>query len=375
MRSCAVAHISSFPNKNSFPGVVQSRQVSHSVPMPTPNARKASRLLNDINKNIAGHSDQHLAAVVALLLPHLDTLDGHLSVLLPCGQPLLAGVPEVTLGSWAGVNPWLALNTVLEPTVGATNSDVEDEVEILVEGSGVYASLAPWVDETSAVGVRDREVALLPEWLVEVDVHDLKETSVDVREDVLLAPFETESVETRAVSSVESLTLDVVLVPAVVVGIRTPVKSGRDDVVAALRVGVVVTARLNNVDLTRRRPWAVGVVNRQHPNGWPEPVTGRQLSLDFDTAVLDGGAGLGVDTSRFDRVDNSTVGGVGDRNAVRPFLDRAAAILEKVDNAVFVDKVLVLQSRLDDEHAVLDKGVLVGVGSFLELTVAVMISQ
>jgi len=174
---------------------------------------------------------------------------------------------------------------------------------------------------------------------------------------------------------VESSTLDVVAVPAVLGRDWTPVESGRHNVVTTLRVGVVVTTRLHDINFTGTRPCTVNGVGWQHPDGRPEPVTRWELSLNLDTTVLDVGAELGVDTTRLDRVDNGTVGGVGESNTVGVEGRRARAAGQEVNvGTIGLDKRCVLKSWLDDEHAVLNKDVLISVGGLLELSVSDILS-
>lgn len=162
---------------------------------------------------------------MALLLPDLDSLDNELSIRLPGRLPLSTTLPELLLSVGGKVDPWLAVETITEPTVGTTDSDVDDEEEVLVEWSGL-GSGSPGVDQGSTIVSGGGEVSSLPESSVEVDVHDLEKTSVNVREDVPLGPFDTKGVETLCVGGVESLTLDVVAEPAISRRHRTPVQSG-----------------------------------------------------------------------------------------------------------------------------------------------------
>lgn len=316
-----------------------------------------------------------LTAVETLLLPHLDTLDLHLArvllgTLFPGWKPLVAGVPEFEWSVGSSVNPWLAGNVVLEPSIGTADGNVEDKVEVLVERSSV-GTASPWVLKRGTVAGGRWEVALGPEWLVEVDVHDLKKTRVDIGEDVLLRPLDSKSVEAGGVGGVECSTLYVVAVPAILGWDWTPVKSRGDNVVTTLWVGVVVTARLHDVNLARARPRTVDGVGWQHPDGRPQPVTGRELCLDLDTSELDVGTELGVDTTRLDRVDNSTVCGVGGDDTVGVEGGGASAIGQEVDGGtVRLDELCGLESWLDDHHAVLDVDVLVSVGGDLELSVS-----
>ena len=159
------------------------------------------------------------------------------------------------------------------------------------------ASWCPVVDETASVAVSLGETSALPERLVEVGVEDLEKVAVDPGEDIFLGPFETECVFLSSVSGVKSGSLHVRAPPCIVCRVRTPVESRRDYIVSTLLVGVVVPAGLANIDLTRLRPWSIGVVHWQHPNCGPQPVTRRKLGGDLDTAVLDGSSFQGIDSS------------------------------------------------------------------------------
>lgn len=170
----------------------------------------------------------------------------------------------------------------------------------------------------------------------------------------------------------QSLPLIVVAPPAVVVGVRAPVEGGGDDVVTTLRIGEVVAAALDDVDLAGRGPVAVGVFDGQHPDGRPEPVAFWHLGYDFDLAVLDGGAFFSVDAGGFDGVDNGAVGGVGGGDAVHPVGGGAEAGAGEVDHVVLRHQILILQRRLDHQYAVLDEDVLVGVRRLLELAVSIV---
>ena len=75
------------------------------------------------------------------LLPHLDVLDFHatlLGVCRPSGEPFVLGLPELAGSVSRIVGPWLFISkAVLEVAVGASDGYVEDEVELLVERCGV----------------------------------------------------------------------------------------------------------------------------------------------------------------------------------------------------------------------------------------------
>lgn len=127
--------------------------------------------------------------IVTALLPHLDTLDLHLSFFLPRWVPLVLRTPEVLLRGGATIQPRFAGGAVLEPTILAANSHIDHKVEILVEGRCVAVGVRPWIEQACAIGVSQRKPAVRPERLVEVRVHDLREARVDIGENILLTPL------------------------------------------------------------------------------------------------------------------------------------------------------------------------------------------
>ena len=141
-------------------------------------------------------------AMISLLLPHLDAFHNHLPLVFPCWIPILLCIPKVPSCSGTLVHPRLTAQTILEPAIGATNSHAEDEIEVLVEGCRVIASLAPWVNQPCPIRVGQGKVPTLPQWLVEVCIQDLKQAGVDVCEEVLFAPLQAEGVEFFAKGSV-----------------------------------------------------------------------------------------------------------------------------------------------------------------------------
>lgn len=284
------------------------------------------------------NGDDDLASVVPFLLPHLRALDNHLTLLLPRRIPLAAGIPKVALGRVGLIHPWLALDAIFEPAIGAAHGDVENQVKVLVKRGAVAAGLTPRVHQSRAIGIGGREVALGPKGFVEVRIHDLEEARVDVGEDVLLGPLEAVGVEARAVGGVQSLSLDIASPPSIVVGVRTPVNRRRHDIVATLRIRVIVAPRLHNVDFSRLGPHAIGVVGGQHPDCGPHPVTLGKLGDNFDTAKLNLSSLLGADAGRLDGVDNGSVGGVRHGNAVVPEIRRTFSGFQQVDDVVRVDE-------------------------------------
>ncbi len=214
------------------------------------------------NANTSAARDTLLVPVT--LLPHLDLADLHLAGTwcIPRRIPLVLRQPEIPLGGGRAVNPWLSALAILEPSVGAADSHVQDQVEFLVEGCRIVAGgLVPGICETGAVGVEGWEASSLPERLVEVDVCDLQENAVDPGEEVFLGPLQAKGVFAGGICGVESLSLVVGSPPCVVGWVGTPVESGRYNVVSSLCIGVVVSARFSNIDFSRLGPRTVGVVD------------------------------------------------------------------------------------------------------------------
>lgn len=252
------------------------------------------------------------------MLPHLDAFDNHLAIILPRRLPRLPTVPEILLGRGRLINPRFTGNPILKPTVCTTDGNVEDEVKLLVERRGKVAGLAPRVDQTSPVAIRKREITAGPERLIEVGVEDLEETSVDVSKKVLLAPLHAKGVEGLRERRVQSIALHIGTPPGIVGSIWSPVESTGDDVVATLSVGVIVAPGFGNVNLARLRPNPISVFDGQHPDGGPEPVASWKGSRNLHATVFDRCAFLGVDPTRFDRIDDCAVGCVGDGYTITP---------------------------------------------------------
>lgn len=227
--------------------------------------------------------------------------------------------------------------------------------------------MTPGIYQPGAVRVREREVAARPKTLVEVGVQHLEQPSVDVGEDVFLAPFHPKGVWLCAESGMKGVPLDVGSPPGIVGFVGPPVQCTGDDVVSSLPIRVVVAARLDNVNLSRLGPVTIFVLDRQHPNGRPEPIARRESCRDFDPTILDGGTFLSVDTARLDRRDDGAVGEIGDSMTIHVYIRRA---IGEVDLAVGVDQVLVLQCGLDVQFSAFDEYVLIGGGGLLELAIA-----
>ncbi len=149
-----------------------------------------------------------------------------------------------------------------------------------------------------------------PKIFIKRVVENLQETGVYVGEKVLLTPFQAISVRAGSVRSMESFLLLAGTPIPVILLVGTPVESAGDNVVSAGRIGVIVASGLSNINFARCGPRPECVVDGQHPDGGPEPVTLRHCGYNFDTTVFDGCTFEGVDTAGFDRWDNSAVGDI-----------------------------------------------------------------
>lgn len=165
------------------------------------------------------------------------------------------------------------------------------------------------------------------------------------------------------ISRVQSGELLVGAIPAVIGGVGAPVESAGDDVVAALRVGVVVASGLDNVDFAGCGPGAVFVVDGEEPDGRPEPVAFGHLGNHLDSTVPDRGSLFRIDAAGLDRWHDGTVGDVGGRIAVIELFGCAANQGQVV---VGGDEFFVLKGRFDEEFAILYVNIFLRVGCLVE---------
>lgn len=106
--------------------------------------------------------------LVANLLPHLHRRDGKLGRLrLPCWIPLILPGQEIAGRSLRLVDPRLAGRAILEPPIGTSNSQIDDEVKFLIEGRVQVGVVDPGIGEGSAVRIGQRELSTSPEVLIE----------------------------------------------------------------------------------------------------------------------------------------------------------------------------------------------------------------
>lgn len=142
-------------------------------------------------------------------------------------------------------------------------------------------------------------MAVIPEGLVKVREHDLLEATVYVCEDVLFAPLrgvrleaQRDTIEGEKKKRMAASTPNVLKSAAYVVckALRLTLLSHQPsfrasgpkcrvlcNVIATLGVTSVITARLHDVNFARGRPLAICVVNGEHPDCGPEPVSGREF--------------------------------------------------------------------------------------------------
>ena len=157
---------------------------------------------------------------------------------VPRRVPLVFGTVELTGGTTRVVGPWFAALAVREVSICAADSDIQDEVEVLVEGRVVTAA-CPWVVVL--------EVTSLSEALrLHVDVEDDIVDVINVGEKSVLSP--DQAIGVHAIREMGSLRVGVSgLVVGVLVPCRSPMESGSESLVVVV---TVVTARLHQVDLS-----------------------------------------------------------------------------------------------------------------------------
>lgn len=87
-----------------------------------------------------------------------------------------------------------------EPTVAASNSNIHDQVKLLIERRTAVLALSPWVGKQGVVDKDIAKLASLPEVLGRVltrdsDVEDLLEAAVEVGVHVVTGPLKAKGVE------------------------------------------------------------------------------------------------------------------------------------------------------------------------------------
>ena len=72
---------------------------------------------------------------------------------LPGWIPLILPGQEILRRSLRLVDPWLAGRAILEPPIGASNSQIDNEVELLIKGRVEISIVYPRIGESGAIGV------------------------------------------------------------------------------------------------------------------------------------------------------------------------------------------------------------------------------
>ena len=124
-------------------------------------------------------------------LPYLHRVNFHGSLVglrvVPSFVPLAPRVPEGVDRVWVRICPRLVALAVGEVTIGATNGNVQDQVEVLVEG-GIHRATLPRV-------VSFAKITSLPEGFSGVDVKDHISGIVKVGLNAIGGPCQTIDVE------------------------------------------------------------------------------------------------------------------------------------------------------------------------------------
>jgi hypothetical protein len=110
-----------------------------------------------------GKMFHHLSSARALVV-HLHALDSHSPVvwLAPGRLPKCSGIPELFRTSKTAITPGLVAHTILPEAVRATNSYVEDEVELLIEWRVPHSGLGPSIKQSGFVGLVLAEMPAVP---------------------------------------------------------------------------------------------------------------------------------------------------------------------------------------------------------------------
>lgn len=217
-----------------------------------------------------------------------------------------------------------------EPSVGATDSNIENEVEVLIEWSvaSCRCAVSPRVGKESVVLGLCGKVAKLVERLLLLvsDEENLLDSAVDVEVDVVLRPLHAVGVEAVGVfAAADLLGSGGHPVGISLVG-RAPVGSAVVYVATTLAVLAAVATRFHDVDLATPWPIAVDVVLGHHPDRGPKPISLGELSDNLDLTVTNALLALGAETGRTDGRNHVAFFGVGANEAGGVLVAGAGAI-------------------------------------------------
>ena len=186
----------------------------------------------------------------------------------------------------------------------------------MVEGCVQIGIIDPRVGESCTIRVGQRELPTSPEVLIERVVEYLQEAGIYVGEKVFFTPLQAIGMFAGGVSGMERFLLLTGAPVPIILLIRTPVEGASDNVISTGGIAVVVASGLGNVDFARFGPRSKCVVDGQHPDGGPKPITLWHCGHNFDTTILDGCTFKTVDAAGFNWGNNGTVRDVGSSVAV-----------------------------------------------------------
>lgn len=149
------------------------------------------------------------------------------------------------------IEPWLVTRTIREPTVGTTDSDVQNQIETPIEW-GAVRTTEPGVLKDSLlaggrVGDDSGEVSTVPEGFVEREVQRAMEPRVDIDPQEIGGPFESVLVEIL-VKRLAALEPPSIRLPNRVQGdVWTPVEGAADVVNTLSGIPLVVSSRFHDL--------------------------------------------------------------------------------------------------------------------------------
>ena len=175
---------------------------------------------------------------------------------------------------------------LLEPAITGAHSNIEDEIEILIERRVHVGGILPRILEESRILDLRGEIASLPEIFARLEAHeeDLHEAAVEIRVDVVLGPLDPERVILLGVVCTTQR-FAVGRSPVGVCRGRWAPVEGAGHYIAAGRdavdfVAVAVAAALGDVYFATAGPVTVGTFLRKHPVALVNRTTGIcELSL------------------------------------------------------------------------------------------------
>jgi hypothetical protein len=176
------------------------------------------------------------------------------------------------------VGPILAAFAIWEVAIGASHSDIKNQIEFSIKWGGVLGFVLPWI--VRGLG----ELTLGPQILVKWEVQHC--LVVDSGDDMILCPLKLVDVERVVQSTVWQLVSGSRLPIWVLWPIWSPMESGAERLGSSNRT-VKVTSRFDDVDLTRSWPWSIGIVNWHHPDSWPNPISFGQFSSNLNSTILE----------------------------------------------------------------------------------------